>query len=194
MRKIGLIAALMMTLLLSGCGGGEEQKALDAALTIRSEFLALPGFSTQAELTADYGQRVYDYTLDLSANEVETLLTVREPELVAGITARIRADSGFLEYDGLCLETGPLTDDGLTPLSAIPAMLDAVRGAYILSCGFEDDGTLRVDYGDPDATPDNGTCFTLRFDPEIHDPICGEVTSDGYLRITCTFSLFQRSQ
>ena len=194
MRKIGLISALMMTLLLSGCGGGEGQQALNAALTIRSEFLALSAFSTQAELTADYGQRIYTYTLDISADTEETVLTVREPELVSGITARIRDDSGFLEYDDLCLETGPLTADGLTPLSAIPAMLDAVRGAYILSCGFGDDGTLRVDYGDPDTVPGEGTCFTLIFDPETHDPLRGEVTSDGLLRVTCTFSPLQRSQ
>ena len=83
MRKVFSLCVLMMTLLpLSSCfGGGEAQKALDTALTIRGEYLSSAAFSTQAELRADYGQRVYDYTLNISAGEEETVLTVTAPEL-----------------------------------------------------------------------------------------------------------------
>lgn len=179
----------MMTLLpCSGCGRDEGQQALDTALTIRSEYLALDSFCAQAGLRADYGQRVYDYTLEVSAGPEETVLTVTAPELVAGITARTAGEGSYLEYDGLQLETGPLDKDGLTPISAIPAMLEAVRSRYITSCCFQEDGLLRMDCGSPDAPVGTGTEFVLWFDAENHDLVAGEISVDGYRRISCEFS------
>lgn len=190
MRKVFSLCVLMMTLLLfSGCaGGGEDQDALDLALTIRSEYLAVMHFTAQAELTADYGQRVYDYTLSVDANQEETVLTVTAPELMAGVTARAKTDAIFLEYDTLCIETGPLANDGLSPVSAIPAMLNAVRRAYITTCGMDESGLLRVDYGNPDTPPGTGTEYVLWFDPDSHALVQGEVSSDGFRCISCTFS------
>lgn len=184
----------MMTLLpLSGCfGAGEGQKALDAALTIRGEYLALTDFSTQAELRADYGLRVYDYTLDVISDAEETTLTVAAPELIAGVTARLKAEKSFLEFDGLSVETGPLNEQGLTPLSAIPALLEAVRGAYITACCFEDSGLLRVDCGSSDIPPGTGTEYVLWFQPDTHDLTRGEISVDGRRCIECTFSPFTK--
>ena len=192
MRKVILLFALMTTVLLSGCADGGAQQALDTALTIRSTFLNDPQCAFRASLSADYGQRVYDFELDVTRNAEETVLTVISPELVAGITARLREETGFLEYDGLCLETGPLTSDGMSPLSAVPAMFDAIRGAYILTCGYTQDGLLRVDYGDPEQPADSGTQFSIWFDPTTFNPTRGEVTCDGFRCVTCTFSLFTK--
>lgn len=194
MRKVILLCVLMMTLLpLGGCfGGGEGQKALDAALTIRGEYLALTNFSTQVQLRADYGQRVYDYTLDVTASEQETVLTVAAPDLVAGVTARLKAEESFLEYDGLCIETGALNENGLTPISAVPALLDAAREAYITSCCFEETGLLRVNYGAPDVPLGTGTEYVLWFHPETHDLARGEISVDGFRCIECTFSPFTK--
>ena len=194
MRKVFFLFALMMTLLpLSGCfRGGEGQKALDAALTIRGEYLALTNFSSQVQLRADYGLRVYDYVLDVNSDAEEMILSVAAPELIAGITARLKAEESFLEFDGLSVETGPLNEQGLTPLSAVPALLDAVRGAYITACCFEDSGLLRVDCGDPDTPLGSGTEYILWFHPDTHDLTRGEISVDGRRRIECTFSPFTK--
>jgi len=193
-RKVFSLFALMTLLLpLTGCfGGGEGQKALDTALTIRGEYLALTDFSTQAQLRADYGQRVYEYTLDVAADETEMVLTIAAPELVAGTTARIRAGETFLEYDGVCVETGPLNEDGLTPISAVPALLDAVRSAYINACCFEDSGLLRCDCGSPDLPPGTGTEYVLWFHPDTHELVRGEISTEGFRCIECTFSPFTK--
>ena len=194
MRKVFSLFALMTLLLpLTGCfGGGEGQKALDTALTIRGEYLALTDFSTQAQLRADYGQRVYEYTLDVAADETEMVLTIAAPELVAGTTARIRAGETFLEYDGVCVETGPLNEDGLTPISAVPALLEAVRSAYINACCFEDSGLLRCDCGSPDLPPGTGTEYVLWFHPDTHELVRGEISTEGFRCIECTFSPFTK--
>ena len=193
MRKAFSLFALMILLLpLNGCFGGEGQKALDTALTIRGEYLSYPPFSTQAQLRADYGQRVYDYTLDVSVSEEEILLTVTEPDLIAGITARIKADENFLEFDDLRLETGALDETGLTPISAIPRMLTAIRQDYLTTYCFDESGALRVSCGDPDLPPGTGTEYTLWFHPDTHDLMQGEISVDGVRRIFCTFSPFTK--
>ena len=49
---------------------------------------------------------------------------------------------------------------GLTPASAVPALLEAARSGYITACALEEDGTLlRVDCGSP--PPRCGRFFCL---------------------------------
>ena len=125
MRRSLLICVLMMTLSLSACGGGGGgSEAEELALTIRGEYLAMTSCAAQAVVTADYGQRVYRYELSAAVNGEDALLTLTAPETVAGLTARIEEDEGWLEYDGAILETGELAPGGLTPMGAIPALLE----------------------------------------------------------------------
>lgn len=190
MRK-RLICVLMTTLLLAGCGrrGGNEGEEL--ALTIRGEYLAMDGCAARAAVTADYGQRVYRYEMAVAVSGGETLLTLSAPETVAGLTARMAGEENFLEFDGLSVETGPLDGDGLTPVSAVPALLEAARSGYITACALEEDGTvLRVDCGDPAGSPGTGTETALWFDAATHALTRGEISTDGFRVILCEFSEF----
>lgn len=190
MRK-RLFCVLMMTLLLAGCGGGGGNEAEELALSIRGEYLALDACSAQAAVTADYGQRVYEYELAVSVDGEETVLTLSAPETVAGLTARLTGEENLLEFDGVSVETGPLDGDGLTPVSAVPALLEAARSGYITACALEEDGTvLRVDCGDPIGSPGSGTETALWFDTSTHALIRGEVSVDGFRVILCEFSGF----
>ena len=124
MRK-GLLCVLMMGLLfLPACSGaGSVSPEEELALTIRGEYLAMTKCTAQLSVTADYGQRVYEFELDAAVNGEETVLTVTAPELIAGVTARTAGKEGALEYDGVILETGALSRGGLSPMSAFPALL-----------------------------------------------------------------------
>ena len=194
MRKGIILSALMIPLfLLSGClGVGEGQKLLDQALTIRGEYLAMEGFSAQAELTADYGQRVCSYTLEVDASSNEITLTITQPDVLSGITARCRNGDGFLEYDGLVIETGALNKQGLSPMSAIPEMLEQLKSGYLMAWSSEADGSLRITCGQPDSTPDQGTVFDFWLDGNSHALLRGEVSVDGRRCIQCTFSSFTK--
>ena len=93
--------------------------------------MTMTSCAAQAVVTADYGQRVYRYELSAAVNGEEALLTLTAPETVAGLTARIEEDEGWLEYDGAILETGELAPGGLTPMGAIPALLETARSGYL---------------------------------------------------------------
>lgn len=190
MRKC-LVCVLMTTLLLAGCGQGGGNEAEELALTIRGEHLAMNGCAARVAVTADYGQRVYRYEMAVSVTGQETLLTLSAPETVAGLSARTTGEENLLEFDGVSVETGPLDDSGLTPVSAIPALLEAAKTGYITACALEEDGTvLRVDCGDPAGSPGTGAETALWFDVSTHALTRGEISSDGFRVILCEFSDF----
>lgn len=190
MRKC-LVCVLMTTLLLTGCGKAGGSEAEELALTIRGEYLAMDNCAARAVVTADYGQRVYRYEMAVSVTGEETLLTLSAPETVAGLSARMTGGENLLEFDGVSVETGPLDDSGLTPVSAVPALLEAAKSGYITACALEEDGSvLRVDCGDPAGSPGTGAETALWFDAATHALMRGEISSDGFRVILCEFSDF----
>jgi len=190
------LSVLMITLLLTACGGEEGSKADELALTTRGAYLAAKGCSGAAVVTADYGQRIYRYRLDFQAEEEQTLLTLTEPETVAGITARLSAQEGSrLEYEGIMLETGPLDDSGLTPVSSVPAILKTVREGYLDLCELETleagGQILRLSSRDPVREPGDGIETTVWLDPDSYALLRGEICRDGACVIQCEFSDFE---
>lgn len=198
MRK--RLCALMMTLsLLAGCGGGEQgggASADELALSIRTEYLAMTACAATVDITADYGQRVYEYTMSVSwQKDGETLLTVIAPENIAGITAHIQNGTGYLEFDGASLETGMLTTEGLSPVEVVPVILDYIFSGYIAECDFEAVGESRQLWfccRDPECSPRTGTEAVFWFDAESHVLSRAEMLSDGYTVIQCDFTDFTK--
>ena len=190
------VLTISLCLALTACGGGAGiSPAEQLALDIRGELLETAGCTAQLELTADYGQRVYTYGIDLSwQREGETVLTITAPENVAGITARILEGETALEYDGMRVETGPLDGSGMSPVDAVPVLLDYAEGGFIAACGMEtleEQEVLRVDCREPEAAAGTGRECSLWFDPSTHALLRGELSQDGFTVIQCEFSNFQ---
>lgn len=184
MRKT-LFCVLMITLLLSACAGGEGTMTADeTALQIRTEYLAAPSCSGTAVVTADYGMRVYDFTLDFRwMRNGETVMTVTEPQELAGLTAVIGKGESRLEFQGVSLGTGDLTGEGFTPLEHIPAVMAYMEEGYMAECVFETVGereTLRILFRDPENRPQQGTECSLWFDKTTHKLLRAELGQDGY--------------
>lgn len=194
MRK-GL-CALMMTLVLplAACGGGEGSEAEEALSRVRGMYLEMTACTGHAEMTADYGQRVYTYGVDFSwQREGESLLTLTAPENVAGTVAHIAAGETALEYDGVMLETGPLNEEGLSPVDALPALLRYAREGFAAECTLEETGesqSLHVICRDPEKEPGAGTEADLWFAPETGELLRGEISETGVTVIQCEVSGF----
>ena len=189
MRKL-LCCVPMMMLLLAGCSPAGVSEAEELALAIRGEYLEMTSGTAQLTVTADYGRRVYRYEMTALWEGEETELTLTAPETVAGVVARSDGEDSQLEYSGVAVETGPLDSEGLTPVSAVPALLEAARSGYMRACGFQEDGALRVDLGDPEGSPGTGREMALWFDPATHALLRGEIRVDGFRAILCEFSSF----
>lgn len=196
MGRRGCVCALTMILCLalSACGGGATG-AEQLALEIRGEYLAMAGCTSALTVTADYGQRVYEYGMDLAyRREGESVLTLTGPESVAGVTARLEDGGGSLEYDGVRVETGPLDETGLSPMEGPAVMLDCALRGFLAECVLEegeDARTLRVICRDPERPAGQGRECSLWFDPDSHALLRGELSRDGYTVIRCVFSDFR---
>jgi len=192
-RRI-ISCVLMMTLLLAGCAGGGKDDPRQAASVIRGEYLSMTGWSATAKLTADYGERVFSFTVDGRwEREGETVLTVIEPDLLAGITARIEDGEGYLEYDGAGLSIGLLDRDGLTPIALLPVLMKHVTEGYMAQCDWEGEGEnrlLRVLCRDPELGEQEGTEYVLWFDPATHALLRAEVSVAGTTRLTALLTDF----
>ena len=194
MRRWSFCAPMIaLCLLLTGCGRGEGP-AEDPAQTIRTEYSALASCTGIAEITADYGQRVYDFTLDFSVADGETTLTITAPEEVAGVTARIAAGETRLEYDGVMLETGLLSRGRAIPgqraasyAAAMPAAVSATNGARKRQRRKRCSGWTIAMRRRHRAAGQRQACGSIQ--RGMGWPR-GELMVDGYRVITCVFTEF----
>ncbi len=188
MRLKKLIPFALSLALLSGCAGTETAKPSQKALDFRTALMEAGGCSFTAEVTADYGTRVYDFTLDCDYTvDAEAHLTVTSPENISGIEATVSADGGQVEFDGASLDFGRMANGYVAPMS-IPWLLGScwLKG-YISSAGA--DGELEritylQGYNEAELTLD-----TWLDSNEI--PIRCEVSWDGTRCLTVALSNFQ---
>ena len=191
-RKL-LSCVLMMTLLLAACApaGGETPET--AALALRDTYANLAGWSSTVDVTAEVGDKVFDFTLDASwQKDGETVLTLTAPELLAGITARIKDGETVLEYDGAGLSLGLLDGRGLTAVSAVPWVMEQIAGGYMTKCAWtgENKELLQITFRDPEAEANVGAEFCLTFDRETFALNGAEVSVDGASVLTVVFRSF----
>lgn len=193
MRKL-TACVLMMTLLLSGCQAGTAgETPEDAALAVREEYKALAGWSATVDVSVCYSETVYDFTLDARwQRKGETVLTVTAPDLLAGVTARIAEGETVLEYDGSGLSLGLLDGDGLTPVSAVTALMEQIETGYMAKCAWAGDGEqyLQISFQDPEQALNTGTQFLLVFDRNSHALLSAEVSVEGVTVLSANLTNF----
>ena len=183
---------ILLLALLCACGGGNADN--DLVLSLREGFQNMDAWSGEMELTADYGQRVYDYSVSFTGSQEEgTTLTITAPEEAAGITAVAKEGQTWLDYDGVRLETGPLDPQGLSPMDALPALLTELETGTVAEVGTETDGDLsllRLTLRDPEVTPGTGRETVFWFDKAQKTLLRAELRNDGATVVSCVFSSF----
>lgn len=189
MRRELACGALMMTVLLTGCSK-QDQQAQQQGVLLRGQYQAMSGWSGTFRVSAHLGQQLYEFALEGTAQqEGETVLTVVEPEWMAGVTARMTDEEAVLEYDGAGMTLGTLNGDGLSPIAAIPEMLDQVAQGYIAQCSWAQEGEdtfLELTCRDPEQEQGAGTEYTMWFAPDTFALRMAEVQVEGVTVLTVT--------
>lgn len=172
MGKTGICIALCLSLLCA-CSGGQKEDALQTAMDFRAALLNAASYSFKAEVTADYGERVYEFSMDCVCSGGTTNITVTKPDTISGITAQVTNASGEVTFDGTALDFGTLADGNIVPLAVPAVAADSWTSAYIASAGKEKDA-LRVHYerGYDDAQLLVDTWFSLKNNLPIYAEVC----------------------
>ena len=189
MRQIRKVLALALTvpallLILASCGEGQSvQQRVDK---IREDILQAQRLVINAQIIADYGDRVYEFTIRYTGFADAGEIAVLAPEQVAGITAEVMPDGVTLVFDGARLDTGPLTNGGLTPVGAIPWLISEWQSGSIAFVGaerFGDTDTLTFE-----TAVDESVSQRTWFDSRTLLPIRSEIRYNGVMVVLCIFS------
>ena len=135
MRKIGVLCLFLF--LLSGCADASGE--IERGMMLRSSLLQGNGCSFDAEITADYGDKVHVFQVScLGGANGDLSFTVTEPQTISGITGTIEEKRGVLTFDGMAVYFDPLTEDQISPVIAPWIFLRTLRSGQITSACMEE--------------------------------------------------------
>jgi len=180
-RIIGIVCLLV---LLSGCAKGEAE--LDRAIALRTKLLS-QGVSFDAEITADYGDKTYTFSVSCKTDTGGNLVfSVREPAGISGISGTVSVSGGKLTFDDQALAFPLLADGQLSPVSGPWILMNSLRSGYLSSCGAEGN-LLRV------AIDDSYAQDALHLDIWLDEkdcPVRGEILWKGRRLLSIAVSNF----
>ncbi len=185
--RLKLAAVLMILLCLLSACGSKETASLQAPMDFRSQLLQAGACTFRAEITADYEDAVYDFSVDCECTMDGTAtVTVFEPQSIAGITAQIKDGGNELVFDEMAVAFEPLADGNAAPVCAPALTVDAWANAYISAVGSEGEWlrvTYERGYGSEQMIVD---CW---FD-EKNVPICAEICYNNQTVLKLDISQF----
>ena len=174
MIKKYLSVLLAVCLILSGCGTSDVKAAYK---NFSEELSAQDGLSFTASLRAEYEHKTARFTLSYTEDAERGTVTVVKPELIAGVSAHVEHGGTSLEYDGVMLDTGDLDEFGLSPMSSLPMLVQALREGYLDSFWAEDGKSVYQ------LVPNDNLVCTVWFEPETMTPVRAELISGGRVKV-----------
>ena len=188
MRKALLFAPMLM-LLLTACGGGEKKEDLTAQL--QEQYAAVDSATMEADITCHYDDEVRQYTLLCAYTPEASTVTVLSPANLAGISATVENGTLSLSYDGISMDAGNYSAAAISPVAALPKLMEAAAKGYPTEQGEEAVGErtcLRLACDLPD---DEATVYTTWFDQETLLPLRSEIAVDGETVFEVAWSRFE---
>ena len=139
MKRILWVVAVL--LLLCGCTSGNSE--YERIIALRTRLQSSDGFTFTTDITADYGEKIYNFTLDCKSDNCGNIqFVVTAPENIAGIGGEISQGGGKLTFDDEALAFALLADGCASPVSAPWLIVRALLGGYINSCAQHSDGLM----------------------------------------------------
>lgn len=178
----------MLLLLLTACGGGEED---NAALRLQQQYAAVESATMEADIICHYGDEVREYTLLCAYTPETSTVTVLRPENLAGITAQVENGMLTLSYDDISLDAGTYSAAAVSPVVALPKLMEAAAWGYPGEQSEETLGERVCIRLGCDLSGEPGTMYTTWFDRETLLPLRSEIAVDGVLVFEVTWSRFE---
>lgn len=163
-------AAVLILVLFSGCG--KKNSELDDAIRFRDGLLNGKECTFNAEITANYGDEIHSFSMEVSSDEKgDAAFCVTEPEVISGIMGTIRQSGAELTFDETILAFPMLAEGQLAPVIAPWIFIKALRSGYISSVGMDGD-LIRLSL--LDSYEDESLMLDVWFDEEWK-PVRGEI-------------------
>ena len=187
MRKATLFA-LMLTLLLTACGGEEER---DPASELQAAYAGLAAATLEADITCHYDDETRTYTMLCDYTPGSRSVTVLAPEDLAGICATVAEGELTLSYEDVSLDAGGYSAAAISPVAALPKLMEAAAAGYVSQQSveeLEERSGLRLSC---DLDGEEGDLYTTWFDQETLLPLYSEISVDGVVVYQVAWSRFE---
>lgn len=186
MRKV-LLFALMMTLLVTGCGGEKE----NLSEKLQQQYALVAAATLEADVTCHYEDEVREYTLLCAYTPQRSTVTVLAPEQLGGITATLENGELTLSYDEISLDAGTYSAAAISPVAALPRLMEAAAEGYITEESTEEVDQRQCLRLSADLSDQPGTLYTTWFDAESMLPLRSEISTDGFVVYEVSWRNFQ---
>lgn len=189
MRIENCVPMIALCLLLCGCGKQTAEPAAD----LRSVYQEMSGCEMTAEVTCE--QSGLEWSATLHGTYVpggESTVEVLEPLELAGVRAVIQEDGWTLEYGDLCLDAGTLTEEAVSPATALARIMYALREGWLLEQNDESrEGVPCTRLAlDQTGASDTDIVTTVWLRQADGTPFLGEIAVDGETILTVQFTKF----
>lgn len=153
---------------------------------IRKFLYSYKSINLTADITADYGDKIFTYSVKYSGSDEDGVIEITAPDSIAGLHINVSSEDGIkLEYDGAVLDTGKLYEDGLSPVDAIPVLLSQWEQGYISECSSErHDG---INCTAATIIVSDSVFIRTWFDCDSYLPLYAEISNNGFVIIKCNF-------
>ena len=187
MRKATLFA-LMLTLLLTACGGEEER---DPASELQAAYAGLAAATLEADITCHYDDETRTYTMLCDYTPGSSTVTVLAPEDLAGISATVAEGELTLSYEDVSLDAGSYSAAAISPVAALPKLMEAAAAGYVSQQSVEELGERSCLRLSCDLDGEEGDLYTTWFDQETLLPLYSEISVDGVVVYQVAWSRFE---
>ncbi len=162
--RLKLTAILCLFFFLTGCSNAND--GIEHAHALRNKLLSGNGCSFVANITADYGEELYTFSLSCQAdNQGNITFSVLEPQSICGITGTITAQGGKITFDDKAVAFETIADGQITPVTAPWVLMTTLHGGYLNGCSATDDGfLLTID----DSYKDDSLRLNVRIGKDYH--------------------------
>lgn len=176
-RSITAIILLFFLLLLplSACGAEREESRFDAF----RESLTDAAVTVTAEVTGRDGEDVTAFTLRCTEADTGCEIEVLAPEEIAGVRAHIDAGAADMQFEDVILPM-PQSKDAVSPLMALPLVLQAARTGHLDLVWQEDSLVCQL-------IPDDNTAVRIYLNGD-NTPTAAEIDVDGHTNVFCTIT------
>lgn len=125
-----LMGLFVIVLVLTGCSW--DKSDVSDGLKLRQLLQSEDRYVFTAEITADYGDRIYTFTMDCGTDGTGDVdFSIVHPESIQGISGSITQTGGRLVFDDTVLLFDSLTQGQVTPVIGPWLMIKAIQGGYI---------------------------------------------------------------
>lgn len=187
MRKAALFA-LMLMLLVTACGGGGEE---NEAARLQQQYAAVRKATMEADIVCHYDDEVREYTLLCAYTPERSTVTVLAPENLSGISACVEDGMLTLSYDDLSLDAGTYSAAAISPVVALPNLMEAAAWGYPAQQSEETVGERLCFRMGCDLSDQPDTLYTTWFDKESMLPLKSEISTGDTVVFEVNWTRFE---